>query len=71
LYSKLFKTTQISTLVIPNRIVMTAMGNHMAKPACDHHHFIPGLKRLADAIHEAGAVVCAQITISAVKVSAP
>ena len=103
MYQELFTSGKIGALTIPNRIVMTAMGNHMAKPggevsrkdiafyverakggvgliiletmtidyepgkgninqlSCDNDRFIPGLRKLADAIHAAGALVSAQI----------
>jgi 2,4-dienoyl-CoA reductase-like NADH-dependent reductase (Old Yellow Enzyme family)/thioredoxin reductase len=103
MYELLFKEGKIGSMTVPNRIAMTAMGNHMARPggevsdidvgfyatraaggvglvileclaidyangkgnvqqmSADDDRFIPGLKRLADAIHEQGSVVAAQI----------
>jgi 2,4-dienoyl-CoA reductase-like NADH-dependent reductase (Old Yellow Enzyme family)/thioredoxin reductase len=103
MYERLFSEGKIGNLTVPNRIAMTAMGNHMAKPggevsdidvefygaraaggvglvilecltidyatgkgnfgqmSADDDKFIPGLKRIADAVHEHGSVVAAQI----------
>ncbi len=103
MYEQLFKEGKIGNVVVPNRIAMTAMGNHMADPggwasdkdvafyearakggvglvilecmAIDYEHgkgnvcqmsvdddkFVPGLRRVADAIHAAGSVVAGQI----------
>jgi 2,4-dienoyl-CoA reductase-like NADH-dependent reductase (Old Yellow Enzyme family)/thioredoxin reductase len=90
-------------MTVPNRIAMTAMGNHMAQPggevsdvdvdfyaaraaggvglvilecltnyyahgkgnfgqmSADDDRFIPGLRRLADAVHQHGSAVAAQL----------
>jgi 2,4-dienoyl-CoA reductase-like NADH-dependent reductase (Old Yellow Enzyme family)/thioredoxin reductase len=103
MYELLFTEGKIGGMTVPNRIVMTAMGNHMAQPggevsdidvafyaaraaggvglvilecltidyangkgnlqqmSADDDRFIPGLRRLASAIHEHGSVVAAQI----------
>jgi 2,4-dienoyl-CoA reductase-like NADH-dependent reductase (Old Yellow Enzyme family)/thioredoxin reductase len=103
MYENLFKEAKIGNLRVPNRIVMTAMGNHMALPggeasdidvefygaraeggvglvilecltvdyehgkgnlgqmSADDDRFIPGLARVADAVHAAGSVVFAQL----------
>jgi 2,4-dienoyl-CoA reductase-like NADH-dependent reductase (Old Yellow Enzyme family)/thioredoxin reductase len=103
MYELLFKEGKIGSMTVPNRIAMTAMGNHMAQPggdvsdidvgfyearaaggvglvilecltidyasgkgnvqqmSADDDRFIPGLRRLADAIHAHGSVVAAQI----------
>jgi len=103
MYNTLFSPMKIGRLTIPNRVVMTAMGNHMALPGgeaseidvnfygarakggvglvisecltVDYEHgkgnfgqmsadddkFIPGLKKVADAVHANGGVIAAQI----------
>jgi 2,4-dienoyl-CoA reductase-like NADH-dependent reductase (Old Yellow Enzyme family)/thioredoxin reductase len=103
MYNLLFTEKKIGTLTVPNRIVMTAMGNHMALPdgevsdvdvafygaraaggvglviteclPVDFAHgkgnlrqmsahddkLIPGLKRVADAVHAGGGVIAGQI----------
>lgn len=103
MYRKLFQPLQIAGMRVPNRIAMTAMGNHLAEPngmvsdadiafyaararggvgliitecacvdfvsgkgnlrqlAVDDDKYIPGLKRLADAVHVYGTALCVQI----------
>ena len=103
MYRRLFQPIQIAGMRVPNRIAMTAMGNHLANPdgsvsdadvafyaaraaggvglvitecacvdfaagkgnlrqlAVDDDRFIPGLKRLADAVHAHGAALCVQL----------
>lgn len=103
MYQKLFQPLEIAGMHVPNRIAMTAMGNHLANPdgtvsdadvafyaarakggvglvitecacvdfatgkgnlrqmAVDDDQYIPGLRRLADAVHAYGAALCVQI----------
>ena len=103
MYRRLFQPIQIAGMRVPNRIAMTAMGNHLANPdgsvsdadvafyaaraaggvglvitecacvdfaagkgnlrqlAVDDDRYIPGLKRLADAVHAHGAALCVQL----------
>ncbi|MDR2197507.1 MAG: NAD(P)/FAD-dependent oxidoreductase [Coriobacteriales bacterium] len=103
MYDMLFSPIRIGSITSPNRLVMTAMGNHMAAPdgeasdidiafyaerakggvglviteclTIDHEHgkgnfgqmsadndrFIPGLTRLADAVHAHGSLIVGQI----------
>ena len=103
MYEILFSEQMIGNLKVPNRIVMTAMGNHMAtrggtasdidvefygarakggvglvisecvtidyasgkgnfgQMSADDDQFIPGLKKVADAVHAHGSLIAGQI----------
>ncbi|MDR1807846.1 MAG: NAD(P)/FAD-dependent oxidoreductase [Propionibacteriaceae bacterium] len=103
MFEALFQPISLGAMTVPNRVVMTAMGNHMALPggeasdidvafygaraqggvglvitecvtvdyehgkgnfgqmSADDDRFIPGLKRVADAVHAHGSVIAAQI----------